>query len=192
MLAALPLAGRADTCPTSADVATGVIVDHADGMTSVITRDASGAVREEETSAGSPPYIYIAANGLLETGFIDGETGAEDGFAYSFSTDDILPLRPWSSDRGEQVTTDSSGEEITRIPFEWRTRGLTTWTLGGCSYAAIPVETYYHEPGDPSMVEFVYLTELRIPIAVGYAYLGGGIGSAEPYRPVAIRPAPQE
>lgn len=192
MLAALPLAGRADTCPTAADVATGVVVEYADGMSSVITRDASGAVREEETSGGAQPYIYIAANGLLETGFIDAETGTEDKFSYSFSTDDILPLQPWSGEEGEQVTTDTAGEEINRIPFAWRTRGLTTWTLGGCSYDAIPVETYYYEPGDPSMVEFVYLTELRIPIAVGYAYLGGGIGSAEPYRPVSIRPAPKE
>ena len=166
----------------------GVEIEYADGHNSVITREPSGAVREEESSDGARPYIYIAANGVLETAYIDAETGAEDSFTYSFSTDDILPLQPWSGQRGEQVTTDANGEEINRIPFEWRTRGPAVFALGDCTYDTIPLETYYFEPGDPSVVEFAYLTELRIPIAIGYAYLGGGFPSAELYNPVAIRP----
>lgn len=148
-------------------------------------------MREEEESDTSEPFVYIAANGVLETGYIDAETGAADKFTYSFPTDDILPLSAWSGQRGEQITTDADGAEINRIPFAWRTRGPTTFTLGDCAFEAIPLETYYYEPGDPSMVEFIYLTELRIPIAIGYAYLGG-FGSAELYNPIAIRPVARE
>ena len=43
----------------------------------------------------------------------------------------------------------------------------------------VPLETYYFQPGDPSMVEFAYLTELAVPISVGYSYLAGGMGTAE-------------
>lgn len=166
----------------------GVEVEYSEGSTSVITRDAYGEVREKESLGGTQIHVYIAANGVLETGYIDTEAGTEDRFTYNFSTEDILPLEPWSGQSGEQVTMNADGEEINRIPFAWRTRGPTTFTLGECSYASIPLETYYYEPGDPSMVEFAYLIDLQIPIAIGYAYLAGGIGSAEPYHPVAIRP----
>lgn len=184
--------GWADTCPTPDDALTGIEIQYPDGRRSIITRDTTGTVREEEDSGGDAPYVYITENGVIETGYIDAETGARDRFTYSFATDDLIPLTAWSGDRGEQITTDDSGAEINRIPFAWRTRGATSIRIGDCLFASIPLETYYYEPGDPSMVEYAYLTDLGIPIAVGYAFFGGGIGSAEPDYPVSIRPAPKE
>ena len=154
----------------------------------MITRDASGEVRELEFTDSDKPYVYIAANGVLETGYVDPDSGAADSFSYSFATDDLLPLQPWSGREGEQITTDADGEELNRIPFSFRTRGATTIDIGGCRYAMVPLETYYFEPGDPSMVEFAYLTELAVPISVGYSYLAGGMGTAETSTPIGIRP----
>lgn len=182
----------AQTCPTGADMARGVEVTYEDGTRSVITRDASGVVHEAEYWDGDTPYIYIAANGVLETGYIDPDTGAADSFTYTFPTDDLLPLKPWTGRQGEQITTDTSGNQINRIPFHFRTRDLASFSIGDCTFDAMPIETYYQEPGDPSMVEFIYLIDLGIPINVGYSYLTGGIGSAEPTKPVQIRPVPAE
>lgn len=152
----------------------------------MITRAPDGTVRDEETVNDTPEYVYIAGNGVFETGFIDLSTGERNSFTYTFPTDDLLPLKPWSGREGEQVTLDGDGTETNRIPFSYRTRGETVEELGGCTFTIIPLETYYFEPGDPSMVEFRYVVELGVPVNVGYAYLNGGIGSAEPYHPVSI------
>lgn len=177
----------ADACPTSADTRQGIEVIYADGTTSVITRDPYGEVRETETWGGETPVTYITANGVIETGYLDPENGEQDTFSYSFATDDILPLRPWSGRSGQQVTTDASGTEINRVQFAWRTRDLGTFKISGCTFRSIPLETYYYEPSGPSMIEYAYLVDLGVPINVGSSFFSGGIGSGVPNIPVKIR-----
>lgn len=179
----------ATACPSAGDTRAGVEVTYADGTRSIITRDATGAVREAEYLDGDTPYIYIAGNGVLETGYLDPHSDTSDTFSYTFDTDDLLPVRAWSGRAGEQITTDADGTEINRIPFTFRTRGETEATIGDCAYRAIPLETYYYEPGEPSMVEYIYLLDLDIPVITGHAYFGDGFGGAEPNPPVSIRAA---
>ena len=193
MLAALlALAAPAAACPTDEDTARGIEITYADGSRSVITRNAAGEVREAEYFDGDTPYIYISANGLIETGYRDPDSGASDKFSYTFDTDDLLPLQPWFGRAGEQIVTDADGVEVDRVGYSFQTRAEITAIIGDCSYRAIPLETYYRTPGDPSMVEFLYLLDLGIPVNVGYAYLAGGFGAAEPNAPVAIAAVPEE
>lgn len=186
-MALFALTGLAQACPVVGDVATGVEVTYDDGGRSVITRNASGEVREAEYFDDTSPVIYVAANGVIETGYIDTETATTDRFTYSFSTNDLLPLGTWIARDGEQITFDEDDAEINRIPFILRTRGEVDYQIGDCTFRAIPLETYYYEPGEPSVINFMYLVDLKVPILVGDAFLVGGMADSSPRKPLTIR-----
>ncbi len=156
-------------------------MDYGDDSYSVITRDGLGVVRETEHS-GDDLYVYISANGLLETAYEEPGNDVQDFFDYTFDTADIAPPRPWTGQSGVQITRDKNGAEVDRLDFSYRTRGLTTLTIGDCSFEAIAVQTYYDNPEGKSMVEFAYLMELGVPIITGFA----GPGYVDPQKPTRI------
>lgn len=180
----------AAACPTADDAEVGIEITYPDGVRSIITREASGAVRETEYWDGETAYVYFSANGLIETGYLDPETNTTDSISYTFDTSDLLPVRPWLTRSGEQIVTNADGVAIDRVPFTLRTRNETIATIGDCTFRAIPLETYYYSPGEPSMVEYIYLLDLGIPVSVGHAYLVGGFASGEANIPIAIRATP--
>ena len=96
-----------------------------------------------------------------------------------------VPLGPWSSQQGDQITTDASGAEINRIPFKWRTRGVLEQEIDRCIYMVIPLETYYYEPSGTSMVEFLWLTDVGIALNTGQSDTYG----AWPRQPLSLTAA---
>lgn len=168
-------------CPVADDLTAGVRVDYADDSYSVITREADGSIRETEHADGEV-YIYVTANGLLETGYEEPATGTHDTFKYTFDTSELVPPAPWRGQRGEQITVDQDGAETNRVGFSYHTRGASTYAIGDCSFPAIGLQTYYENPDEKSLVEFVYLLDLGVSIITGY----GGPGYYDPQRPTRI------
>ncbi len=168
-------------CPTADDALTGFRVEYADGSYSIIRRDASGAVFETEYS-GDAVYEYEASGGLLETGYREVGSDSVDRFKYTFDTSSLVPPRPWTGMAGEQITIDQTGEEIERLPFSVHTRGTGRYRIGDCEYDAIGVQTYYTNPDEKSLVEFIYLFGLDVPVLVGF----GGPGYYDARPPVSI------
>ncbi|MCG6882435.1 MAG: hypothetical protein LJE62_01630 [Silicimonas sp.] len=163
------------------DALTGIRVGYGDGSYSIVTRDPSGAVRETEYS-GDDVVDYVAEGGLLETAYRDRADGAWEFFEYSFDTTSLVPPTPWSSASGEQVSRDEAGNETHRVPFSIHMRGRTSYRIGDCVYDGIGVQTYYRNPEETSLVEFVYLIDLGLPLVVGF----GGPGYFDGRRPVSI------
>lgn len=129
-------------------------------------------------------HVYLSDNGLIETGYTETGQAHETTFTYSFATDDLAPPVPWMSREGEQVTTEN-GDDIDRATFSLHTRGERDYRIGDCTFRSIAFQTFArYEDGD-SMVEFVYLLDLGIPIPISYAT----DGVVEVYRPVSIAPA---
>lgn len=173
--------GAQTSCPTPEDVTTGVEVTYPDSR-SVVTRDAEGSVREDEVS-DDVTYTYLSDNGLIETGFSESGQDVETVFSYSFSTGDLAPPASWTARSGEQVTLEK-GAEVARVPFSLHTRGEGTYRIGGCTFPAIAFQTFTRHDDGASMVEFIYLLDLGIPLATAYA----SDGHVEVYRPLAIAP----
>lgn len=174
-------AAGALACPSSGDLGKGIRVDYGDESYSIITRDAAGTLREVEYS-GDEVYVYVTENGLLETGYEEPGADTADRFEYTFDTSAIVPPEPWSGQRGEQITRDKDGAEVERLGFSYYTRGRTDFSIGECRYAAMGVQTYYDNPDERSLVEFVCLLDLGVPLVLGY----GGPGYFEPHTPTAI------
>ncbi len=168
-------------CPTADDALTGLRVEYADESYSIIRRNASGAVLETEYS-GDAVYEYEASGGLLETGYREVGADTADRFEYTFDTSSLVPPRPWIGMAGEQITIDKTGTEIERLPFEVHTRGTQRYRIGDCEYEAIGVQTYYTSPDEKSLVEFIYLFDLNVPVVVGF----GGPGYYDARKPVSI------
>ncbi len=173
------MAGQALACPTVDDVAGGVRITFDDDTYSVFTRDSAGAVSERQ-HADDETYIFESANGLIETGYVEG--GVRDTFTYDFDTTNLFPLKPWSRMAGTQTVSDANGDEIERVGFHFHTLGESTYKIGVCKYAAIRVLTYYEFDEGSSMVELTYLTSLGIPINTGYR----ADGIVDVYRAKAI------
>lgn len=175
------MAASAAACPVYDDLASGVRLDYADGSYSNIFRDPDGALREVEYD-GDDIYTYYSDNGLLETGYEESGREGQDRFEYTFDTSSLLPVKPWSGLQGEQVTTYADGGETERVGFSYHTRGKQPFAVGGCSYSSIAVQTHYDFEDGRTMVEFAYLMELGVPIAVGYWSDGG----YDRYQPISI------
>lgn len=167
-------------CPVSSDAKTGIKIEYADSY-SIHTRDADGSVTETEYS-GDEINQYIAGNGLLETAFVVAADDVADQFSYTFDTSALVPPKPWSGNRGEQITYDGQGEEVDRVEYSYHTRGFKPYRIGPCTYSSIAFQTYQHFPDGKSMVEFVYLLDLGIPVPVGF----GGDGYFDSFRPLQI------
>lgn len=171
----------ASACPTADDLTTGIRVEYGEDGYSIVTRDPSGVIRETEY-AGEDVYVYITANGLLETAYEEPAANTFDTFEYTFDTTGLFPLKPWSGQRGEQIARDRDGNEFDRLGYSYHTRGQGQYTIGECQFTSIPFQTYYDNPDEQSVVEFVYLMELGIPLAIGY----GGPGYFDAHRPTDI------
>ena len=167
-------------CPVAGDLSGGIRLDYADGY-SIVTRDESGAVIEEE-HLGDDVFVYKTDNGLIETEYVDVAGESTDHYSYTFDTFDIEPPKPWSGRHGEQITRNESGEEVERVPFSYHTRAMQNFKIGPCDFEAIAYQTYLKFPDGTSMVELMYLVELGIPIVVGFK----NDGYFDPYRPTAI------
>ncbi len=147
----------------------------------MITRDAEGVVRETEYSDGET-YVFTSENGLLETAYEEPGTENHDRFDYTFDTSNLIPPKTWSGQTGQQIRLDKDGVEQERLGFFYRTRGLGEIAIGDCIYETVAVQTYYDNPDGRSLVEFVYLLDLGIPLAIGF----GGPGYFDPYIPQRI------
>ncbi len=170
-------------CPGPDDVAVGVRVDLEEGDYSILTRDADGVVRDEEYLVDlDDPVTYVSENGVLETAYLSPYEEESAFYSYSFATDGILPLKEWAGQNGQQTERDTKGDVVGTIDFAWRTRGLESFSIGDCTYDAIPLETYYSDEDGTSMTEFRYLVDLGIPVVVGF-YMDG---VADLYPPVKI------
>ena len=175
------MAGQALACPTADDIATGVRVTFDDDTFSILTRDETGAVIETQHTTDGEVFVFESANGLLETGYVEG--GARDTFTYDFDTSNLLPLKTWSRAAGTQTVTDENGDEIERVGFSYHTLGESSLRIGSCDYDAIRVQTYYQFEDHSSMVELTYLTELGIPLNTAYRV----DGVVDVYRAMSIK-----
>ncbi len=170
-------------CPGPDDLAVGIRIDLAGEDFSIITKGPDGVIREVEYLVDlGEPVTYVTENGVLETAYLSPSEEESAFYSYDFPTDEILPLKEWAGQAGKQIERDATGKIVGTLGFSWRTRGMEAYTIGECTYDAIPLETLYDDEMGTSMTEFRYLVELGIPVVVGF-YMHG---TADLYPPVKI------
>ena len=174
-LAAIALTGAALACPDADDALKGIELVYDEGTRSIITRGADGSVTEVEYADDGVFYTYIAEKGLLETGYRSSDAERMDRFEYSFQQPTPETIAPWSGDRGEQVTYDAANNETERISISWLSRGRQTQEVAGCDYEVIPFQVIYFEPDNFWSVEFIWIPDLAIHIALGHSNFSGSV-----------------
>ena len=132
--AATPLAAGAETCPTNADLETGIRLTRFDPFFSIVqTQTPEGLAEARVTQRGSVPEMTtslydhpltvtqrIGANGTLELHYED-DTRALNS---------LNSLREWSTD----VSLVSGGETVNRGEYAARIIGIGEAQIGDCNY----------------------------------------------------------
>lgn len=161
------------TCLTADDALSGIEVLFSDGARSVVIRAPDGSVTEVEDIGEGKLYTYIAGNGFLESGYIEGTDKRPDRFTYTFDVMRHAPPGPEQGQSGEQITIGPDGNQISRVPFAWQSGRVESQEYDRCDYDVIPIQTRYGYPEGETVVDFVWLIDLQIPLNVGISYPSG-------------------
>ena len=173
-------------CPVAADLEIGVIVEFEGGDCTHIERTAAGVVRETEFIADlDEATVYESSNGVLETAYFAPFEEESEFFSYSFPTDNLAPLSPYSGADGFRATLDISGQELERIAFSYESQELREISIGDCSFQSISFQTRISDATGSKTVLYEFLVDLMIPIIVGFNY----DDDADVFPPIHIRAA---
>ncbi len=161
------------SCVAWDDVSHGVHVEYEDLDTSLIMRDANGAITEIAPDGDGGHDHFISANGLLETAWKhvvpEGQVDAETLYDYSFDPAAMIPPVPGTKQGGKRTTLDADGTVVETVGFAVTIDDTRVLDLDGCTYQAVPFSTFSIGGGGNQRVNFLYINELGIPVLTGFS-----------------------
>ncbi|MEL6570664.1 MAG: hypothetical protein AAFQ64_03340 [Pseudomonadota bacterium] len=175
-VASVPVAAQA-ACPTADNLRKGAIVFTVDGEAEVHTRAPNGVVTVlSEPDAEGVAVRSILAHGVhvlqladLIDGVVDHQTVWR--FAFTLPQDQLptpTPNATWQV--GSTAYIDGTAEDE-KIQHTWGPLGQ--YTIGACTYAAIPVRADYDGEEYDHVEEMIYFSDLGTAILTSYSDVEG-------------------
>lgn len=168
--ASLPAPLIAADCPTGRDLVTGIRAEYADGGTIEFRAGSDGqiVIFEPDDPGGSSGLVFVSQAGLYDLLAVPRTDGRDDRdsvlvMTYSALPEDLPHPQPGRSWLGNVRTTYPDGESDTHTAVYVFGNGGDR-TIGGCSYATIPIKASFIGPVEWVAQHFIYFTDLGIAV----------------------------